>query len=66
MSNMSNKNKFSLWIKKTNFKYGTNATILIVAVITVAVLLNVLVDSFGLKAGLNPVSFFSPARIMFF
>ncbi|NLY98521.1 MAG: hypothetical protein GX082_14085 [Clostridiaceae bacterium] len=59
MSNMSNKNKFSLWIKKTNFKYGTNATILIVAVITVAVLLNVLVDSFGLKADLTPNKLYS-------
>lgn len=52
-------NKLALWIKKTNFKHGTNATILIVGVITIAVLLNVLVDSFGLKADLTPNQLYS-------
>ncbi|HBN84748.1 MAG TPA: ABC transporter [Clostridiales bacterium] len=57
---MANKqNKLASWIKKTNFKHGTNATILIVAVIAIAVLLNVLVDSFGIKADLTPNRLYS-------
>ncbi len=53
------KNNIKSWMKKTNFKYGTNATILIIAVVTVAILLNVLVDSFGVKADLTPNKLYS-------
>ena len=56
---MDNKNVFKKFFNKRSLKYGSNSAILIVAVIAIAVLVNLLVGMLDLKLDLTPNKLFS-------